>query len=406
MIFQTLDDKSECVGIYTDKRLYFDEKDFPKNLSATWKHSSHLRDKDIEYASLYLEGKPFEECVPEYLLDDWEDASTKLQSFHRSLTTAKVDISENCFFDLVPKRFLIEFCETKNKITEHVLKCLPRPKRYEFYKQVSIMLADIENRKVCIDKQKIRSYVGHSKLDSRAKAILSAPPYVKYNQFGTKTGRLTTKRNTFPILTMNKEFRAAVKPQNDYFLELDFNGAEIRVLLGLLGKDQPRNDVHTYHSESLFNNMHTREKVKTLFFAWLYGSKTAIDNSLSEKLSNFYQKEKIVNNYWDGKNVTSYYKKIIPCTSKHHALNYLVQSTAAELALKQFLKINYALQKMGSGSSVSFLVHDAIVLDMKKQDEKLINVLVKLMSSTNFGDFLVNIKRGDSLGSLKECSFV
>ena len=36
---------------------------------------------------------------------------------------------------------------------------------------------------------------------------------------------------------------------------------------------------------------------------------------------------------------------------------------------------------------------------MKKQDEKLINVLVKLMSSTNFGDFLVNTKRGDSLGS-------
>ena len=37
-------------------------------------------------------------------------------------------------------------------------------------------------------------------------------------------------------------------------------------------------------------------------------------------------------------------------TSKRTKLSGAV--TAAELALKQFLKINYALQKMGSGSSV------------------------------------------------------
>ena len=61
---------------------------------------------------------------------------------------------------------------------------------------------------------------------------------------------------------------------------------------------------------------------------------------------------------------------------------------------------------MGSGSSVSFLIHDAIVLDMKKEDEKLITILVKLMSSTNFGNFLVNVKKGNSLGSLKEYSVV
>ncbi len=406
MIFQTLDDKSECVGIYTNKTLYFEENDFPKDLTATWKHSSHLTGKDVEYASLYLEGKPFEENIPEYLLDDWNDAFKKLQSFRRSLVTAKVSTAENCFFDLVPKRFLIEFCETKNKITEHILRSCPKPDRYDFYKQVCIMLSDIGDVKISVDAAKVSSYLGHSKLDSRAKAIITAAPYVKYNQFGTKTGRLTTKKNTFPILTLNKEFRSAIKPRNDYFLELDFNGAEIRVLLGLLNKEQPKEDVHAYHLKSVFGDGYTREKVKTLFFAWLYGAKSAIDQSTSRKLSDFYEKDSIIDKHWDGKNVTSYYRKTIPCPSRHHALNYLVQSTAAELALKQFLKINYALKKMGSGSNVSFLVHDAIVLDMKKEDEKLVNVLVKLMSSTNFGNFLVNVKKGNSLGNLKECSFV
>ena len=61
MIFQTLDDKKECVGIYCDNDLHFDEREFPNNLTATWGYAEHLRDKQIEYASLYLEGKKIAE---------------------------------------------------------------------------------------------------------------------------------------------------------------------------------------------------------------------------------------------------------------------------------------------------------------------------------------------------------
>ena len=49
MIFQTLDDKTECVGIYADSNLVFDMEEFPSNLSKTWKYSSYLRDLDVEY---------------------------------------------------------------------------------------------------------------------------------------------------------------------------------------------------------------------------------------------------------------------------------------------------------------------------------------------------------------------
>ena len=83
-------------------------------------------------------------------------------------------------------------------------------------------------------------------------------------------------------------------------------------------------------------------------------------------------------------------------------MNYLVQSTAAELTLKQALKIDYVLRTQSKGSHIAFLVHDAIVLDIKKEDLNLIKTLVSLMRSTNFGKFMVNVKRGSSLGSLKE----
>ena len=402
MLFQTLDDKTECVGVYADNQLIFDPTGFPPELNQTWKYAPYLRDLEVEYASFYLEGKPLSEVIPEYLKDDWANASEKVVAFRRSLALAQVDTYENCFFDLVPERFLIEFCEVKNKITEYILKNVQKPARYNFYKHVGMMLDDLSHRKVTIDRQKITTYLQSPKLKSHANNILEANPYVKYNQFGTRTGRLTTKKGSVPILTMNKEFRSAVKPQNDYYLELDFNGAEVRTLLGLLGKEQPPGDVHDFHLNEIFTDIETREQAKVAFFAWLYGSRSAVIKSDVAKLTKFYEKDSLLEKYWDGNTVTTPFKKQIPDTSKHHALNYLIQSTAAELTLKQALKLEYLLRKQSHGSHIAFLIHDAVVIDMKNEDDDLLKSLVALMSSTNFGTFRVNIKKGKTLGSMKD----
>jgi DNA polymerase I-like protein with 3'-5' exonuclease and polymerase domains len=402
LIFQTLDDKTECVGIYANGQLVFDPDGFPPQLTQTWKYAPYLRDLDIDYISLYLEGGKIADSIPEYLKDDWEDVSNKVLAFKRSLSLAQVDTQENCFFDLVPERFLVEFCEVKNKITEYVAQNVKRPVRYNFYKHVSMMLQDLSNKKVTIDAQRVSTYLQSPKLKNHAKNILSAAPYVRYNQFGTKTGRLTTKKGSFPILTMSKEFRSAVKPQNDYFVELDFNGAEVRTLLGLLGKDQPPGDVHDFHLNEIFTKINTRDQAKVAFFAWLYGSKTAADQQEMTKLAQFYEKDRLLEEYWDGTTVRTPFKKEIPDTSEHHALNYLVQSTAAELTLKQALKIEFLLRNQSFGSHIAFLIHDAIVIDMKKEDDNLLKSMVALMASTNFGKFKVNIKRGKTLGSMKD----
>ena len=402
MLFQTLDDKTECVGIYTANQLIFNTAEFPEGLRQTWKYAPYLRGMEVDYASLYLEGRTLDEVLPEYLKDDWDDVSKKITAFKRSLSVSQVNTYENCFFDLVPQRFLADFCEIKNKITEYVFKNIDRPIRYEFYKHVSMMLEDISNQKVSIDAQRVSSYLQSPKLKNHANNILSASPYVHYNQFGTKTGRLTTKKGSFPILTMSKEFRSAVKPQNDCFVELDFNGAEVRTLLGLLGKEQPEGDVHDFHLQEIFTKINTRDQAKVAFFAWLYGSKTAADQQEMTKLAEFYEKDRLLKEYWDGTTVRTPFKKQIPDTSEHHALNYLVQSTAAELTLKQALKIEYLLRKQSQGSHIAFLIHDAIVIDMKNEDANLLKSMVALMGSTNFGKFRVNIKRGKTLGSMKD----
>ena len=405
MIFQTLDDKSSCVGIYTDGSLLFDPDSFPSSLTTTWDYVPYMDNGPLELVSLYLQGKQIGDCIPEFLQEDWEDVSAKLSAFKRSFDIGRISLGENCFYDLVPQRFLLELCNVRHKITQHVLENLEKPRRYEFYKQVRIMLGEIEQRKVRLDNKFIRTFLSDPKMSRIANTILKSSPYVKYNQFGTKTGRLTTSPGTFPILTLPKVFKSSLQPTNDFYLELDYNGAEVRTLLGLLGKTQPRLDVHKFHQQKIFDGKISRDESKVAFFAWLYGSSSSKNKKAVIALQEFYDRNQILETYWKNGDVETVYGKKIPDTSRHHALNYIVQSTAAELTIKQSLKINHLLKTKASGSFLAFIVHDSIIIDMKKEDIPLVESILFLMKSTNFGDFMINKKIGKSLANMKEAPY-
>ena len=55
MIFQAIDDKSECIGVYANGKLHFE--DFPANLTKTWKYSGSIKGS---------EGLP----APHFVLED------------------------------------------------------------------------------------------------------------------------------------------------------------------------------------------------------------------------------------------------------------------------------------------------------------------------------------------------
>jgi hypothetical protein len=45
-------------------------------------------------------------------------------------------------------------------------------------------------------------------------------------------------------------------------LEFDFNAAELRVLLGLLEKEQPQQDIHEWNINNVYRGLITREDAK------------------------------------------------------------------------------------------------------------------------------------------------
>lgn len=402
MLFQTLDDKDQCVGIYYDGKLIFSFDDFPQDLTRTWRYSPYLLGyRGVDYAELYAQGKTLDQMCPDYLAEDWEEVCSKLKAFLLSFSFAKVNLRHNCFFDLVPEKFLRDYCQIKNQITNHVIDNYPKPSNYKHLAAVNAMISDIESQPLNVDMSPILPKVSDIKVANFVKRIKACDRSIRYNLFGTVTGRLATRKNSFPILTMNKEYREVLKPNNDCFIELDYNGAELRVLLSLLGYDQPEHDVHQWNLDNVFENKVTRAEAKTLFFAWLYGSQSEDVKRHSSLLKEKYNKDTLIDKYWDGHVIRTPFDRDV-VSPKHKALNYLVQSVAADLALEQATKVWALLKKNKAKSSVAFIVHDALVIDFDLADRELFKEVQEIFSLTRFGKFPVNKSIGKDFGSLIE----
>jgi len=390
--FQVLDIKDQCVGVYVGGDLRYDKLCLD-GLHRTWGYANFLRDLDIEYASLYCGGKTLEEVCPDPLRDEWEPALNKLKAFYRALTEARIDLNENCFYDLVPENFIKDFCEIKDKITTHVFETYERPANYDFLMNLQEIISDIKVRSLQLNFSNFRNRVFQLQHKNWHEKLRSGRPYIDYNIFGTKTGRLTTKKFSFPILTMPKEYRQIVEPTNDWFLELDFNSAEIRTLLALSDLEQPEEDIHDWNVENVFGAGTTRNEAKTAIFAWLYNptAKSAADN--------FYDKKKLLKKYWNGEQVETFYGKIIP-SDEHHALNYIIQSTTSDLFLRRMIEVNKILES--SKSHIAFCVHDSLVIDLHEEDKHLVPQIKKTFSETDLGVFKTNLSAGKNYGQLQE----
>ena len=338
---------------------------------------------------LYCQGKPPTEFCSEKLKNEWQNISDRISAHQRAFVEAKLSLVEFSIQEVLPDKLYAEYQGTKEQIQKQVLQNCEKPKNYDFLCDLDSLISDIKQQELQIDATHIRPTPSNREFLQK---IGKTNPNICYNIFGTKTGRLTTKPGSFPILTLNKEYRSVVRPRKDCFLEMDFNAFELRVLLALMGQEQPSMDLHEWNIKNIYRGIGTREKAKKRVFAWLYNP-----NSEDKLTNRYYDRGKIKDRFFSNGEVKTIFDRRI-VADDYHAFNYIVQSTASDLFLQQAVKLHKFLEK----SNIAFLIHDSLVIDFDKRELNKINEIRENFSQTIFGDFPISMKIGKNYGEMKE----
>lgn len=324
------------------------------------------------FATLYCTGKSLTEVCPKKYLQRFLCAKEKIKAYKISLVEAKVNPSIP-LERLIPNSILSDYLNVQNLICEHILKTYPKPENYDFLLDATRLLYDISTKKVNFGNNSFS--------------------YCKYNLFGSKTGRLTTKKNSFPILTLKREERVKIYPNNDLFITMDYNSAELRMLNYLLGKKNNISDLHAWNARNIFPMHTTRDEAKKQFFVWLYNPECH-----NEALGKEYKRDELLAKYFDGEQIKTPFNRVIKC-DRFHALNYIIQSSLADMFMQQAIKIFKKLQ--GRKSYISFLIHDSLTIDSHQEDKEILKECVDIFQDTCYDKFIASVKIGKNLGELK-----
>lgn len=378
MYFQTLQNKVFLQGQVIDY--------IPNSANKTWEFNPKLNQSSAKYGIVLTEGQSLSEVCPATLSKEWEECQKRMKAFlksfqHVGCDPTKMNVHTIFPFDLINKYFTL-----KQKICQHVFETFEEKENNDLMTGIYGLCSKIAEKDLNINLSNIPFHL--------RKKFEGVPTRVKYNPFKSVTGRLTTKKGSFPILTLKKELRGLVEPYRACFVELDFNAAELRTFLALAEQEQPEGDLHSWIAEEVFGGEFTREKSKQKTFAWFYNPEK--ENKALEKIFN---RKKILQRWYkDGIITTPFGRKIE--ADQHHALNYLIQSTTSDLFMEQVLKIDKMLE--GRRSDVAFTIHDSLVIDFDLEDMEIVQGILGRFEETRFGKFKTNIAGGRNFGQMKE----
>ena len=372
MILQTLDIKDNCKGIFHNGEFIFDNFHYLlDDYSVAWKHSTMLDDEKFKYLFLYEKSEDLSRYATHP--SAYRRYKDKMHAHKKAALTAKVDLSEQCFFDVLPEHQLTKWFFLRDTALQRLHNTKQQESDYDILHKAHVLTTEINNQDIIFQDNLGR---------------------VSYDIFGSATGRLTTKKGSVPVLTLKKNQRALLRPRNDAYVEFDLNAAEIRTLLALSNKKQPAGDIHKWASEVVYENKYTREQTKIKLFSWLYNF-----SALDTQLDKFFSRQ-IFRDFFDsGKQVlrTPFGRNL--AVDERKAQNYLLQSTTSDIVIQNAYKIMKMLK--GKKSNVAFTLHDSIIVDMSREDSTMIKQIKQQFEETPWGDFVSTCKIGKNFADLK-----
>jgi hypothetical protein len=370
-IIQALNIENNCVGIFTEGQIYFEGfSQVLRESNFAWKHSPILQeDAKYTYLSLYLRSESLEgySSDPIYM----KSVAEAIESQKKAALTAKIDLASLCFYDLLPDHLLNRWLTLRESAMKGISKEIDRPSDYDILHKIHVLTSEIANQDIEVSGN-----------DER----------VMYDMFSSATGRLATKKGSFPVLNLHKNERSNIKPKNDLYLELDLNGAEIRTLLAFSGVEQPKEDIHSWNTKQI-EPWISREQAKEQFFAWLYNPK-----SEHEVYDRIYNKKAYLEHFVNDSIQTPFGRRL--SVDERRALNYLLQSTTSDIVLSNAYDIMKLLR--GKRSFIAFTMHDSVVLDFAREDSCLVEEIKNIFETNLFGRFLSNVSIGKNFGEMRK----
>ena len=304
----------------------------------------------------------------------------------------------NC---LIPIGKLHERCEkVYDSVKEHLN--LPIPSGFDFYnKTATNVFFLIEQSGLGIY---YKPFVETFKPRNSLYNIIDNRVLTSYNLYNA-TSRPTNSFNSinFAAIPHTEGHRRAFKPQNDYFVEFDFDGYHLRLLCDQIGYALTEESAHKQLARQYFGKEEITEEeytqAKQINFQAIYGKIPEEHKDLEifkliqeyiNEMWNLYQTTGTIWNPQSGKPFTKELSDMNPAK----LMNYMMQSleTSNNIAiLKNILK--YLKEKK---TFITLYTYDAILFDFSKEDGKETLEEIKKLMETG-GKYPVKFKYSTDL---------
>ena len=235
--------------------------------------------------------------------------------------------------------------------------------------------------------------------------------YTQYNLYNI-TSRPTNAFNGINFLALNKENRSrkCFIPENDYFVEFDFDGYHIRLIAELIKHELPGDiSAHTYFGKQYFNKEVLTEEeykeAKQITFQNIYGG-------IKEEYLHipFYQALKAyLDDLWDtyqyGKGVVLPTGKTLQLSEDMYPLklfNYAIQNLETRTNVQLLAPIVDMLK--AKKSKIKLIVYDSFLLDFSIEDGK--QVLLDIVEFLKDKNYIVKAKYGRDYDSLQKTTYL
>jgi len=225
-----------------------------------------------------------------------------------------------------------------------------------------------------------------------------------YNLYNA-TSRPTNSFNSinFAAIPHTQEHRRAFKPQNDYFVEFDFDGYHLRLLCTQIGHELLDESAHKQLAKLYFGKEEITDEeytqAKQINFQAIYGKIPEEHKNLEifvkiqdyiDQMWKMYKEEGWVANPQSGKEFITELSDMNPAK----LMNYMMQSLETSnniIILKNVLK--YLKDKK---TFIALYTYDAILFDFSKEDGKeTLQEIQKIME--NQGEYPVKFKYSTNL---------